>query len=96
MTSKEEGFGIPILEAGLSRLPIFCSDIAPLRALAENYATLFSLKDSPQDIAAKMIEKLKSDPYYSFRAKVKREYTWEAIYTHKIAPLIKDVLQKNG
>ncbi len=96
LTSKEEGFGIPILEAGLSRLPIFCSDIAPLRALAENYATLFSLKDSPQDIAAKMIEKLKSDPYYSFRAKVKREYTWEAIYTHKIAPLIKDVLQKNG
>jgi glycosyltransferase involved in cell wall biosynthesis len=96
LTSKEEGFGIPVVEAGLSRLLIFLSDIAPLRALAEGYATLFSLKDSPQDVATKIVERLKADPYYSLRAKVKREYTWEAIYTHQIAPLIREVLQKNG
>ncbi|MCX7975777.1 MAG: hypothetical protein N2646_01780, partial [Bellilinea sp.] len=65
-------------------------------ALAEGYATLFSLKDPPQDVATKIVERLKADPYYSLRAKVKREYTWEAIYTHKIAPLIREVLQKNG
>ncbi|MEW6179666.1 MAG: glycosyltransferase family 4 protein [Chloroflexota bacterium] len=94
LTSKEEGFGIPILEAGLNRLLIFCSDIAPLRALADGYANLFSLKDSPQEIAKEIIVKLKTDPCISFRGKVKREYTWEAIYTHKIAPLIRDVLQE--
>ena len=96
LTSKEEGFGIPILEAGLSRLIIFCSDIPPLRALADGSATLFSLKDSPEIVAEKMIEKLTHDPIYSFRARVKREFTWEAIYKNKIAPLIRDVLQTNG
>ena len=30
LPSREEGFGIPILEAGLAGLPIFCSDIPPL------------------------------------------------------------------
>ena len=30
MPSREEGFGIPILEAGLSRLPIFCTPCSPL------------------------------------------------------------------
>ncbi|MFN7034734.1 MAG: glycosyltransferase [Bellilinea sp.] len=93
LTSKEEGFGIPVLEAGLSRLLMFCSDIAPLRALADGYANLFSLKDSPEVVAEKIIEKITNDPLYSFRAKVKKEFTWEAIYTHKIAPLIRDVLE---
>lgn len=96
LTSKEEGFGIPVLEAGLSRLLIFCSDIAPLRALADGYANLFSLKDSPEIVAKRIGESLNKDPAYSFRSKVKKEFTWEAIYTRKIAPLIRDVLQNQG
>ncbi len=31
LPSLEEGFGIPVLEAGLAGLPVFCSDIPPLR-----------------------------------------------------------------
>ncbi len=96
LTSKEEGFGIPILEAGLNRLLIFCSDIAPLRTLANGYATLFSLKHSPAIVADLIIKKLNANAHYLLRAKVKREFTWEAIYTHKIAPLIRDVLQKSN
>ena len=30
LPSREEGFGIPVLEAGLSGIPIFCADILPL------------------------------------------------------------------
>ena len=40
MPSREEGFGIPVLEAGLSRLPIFCADIPPLRELAGDLSDL--------------------------------------------------------
>lgn len=32
--SFEEGFGLPILEAELARLPVFCADIPALRELA--------------------------------------------------------------
>ncbi len=33
--SKSEGFGLPVLEAALHRLPVFCSDIASHRELAD-------------------------------------------------------------
>ena len=33
LPSREEGFGIPLIEAALTRLPVFCADIAPLREL---------------------------------------------------------------
>src|SRR5207248_857763 len=36
--SRSEGFGIPILEAGLVGIPIFCSDIAPFRESAGDAA----------------------------------------------------------
>ena len=41
MPSREEGFGIPIVEAAFSKLPVFCTDIEPLRALGLNDATYF-------------------------------------------------------
>jgi glycosyltransferase involved in cell wall biosynthesis len=39
--STQEGFGIPILEAGLVGLPIFCADIPPLRGTAQQDAVYF-------------------------------------------------------
>ncbi|MFO3795811.1 MAG: glycosyltransferase family 4 protein, partial [Anaerolineales bacterium] len=42
LPSYEEGFGIPILEAGLAGRPIFCSDIPPLRALGGKEVMYFS------------------------------------------------------
>ena len=39
LPSANEGFGIPVLEAALHRLPIVCSDLASLRAVAGDGAT---------------------------------------------------------
>ena len=50
--SLEEGFGIPILEAGLAGLPVFCADIPPLRELGEGGAVFFSPKADPREVAA--------------------------------------------
>jgi len=50
--STQEGFGIPILEAGLSGIPIFCSDLPPLRQTGGEEAFYFNpQQDSPQQIA---------------------------------------------
>ena len=49
--SKEEGFGIPMLEAGLARLPIFCADIPPLRATGGTDAHYFAPDAEPELVA---------------------------------------------
>jgi mannosylglucosylglycerate synthase len=88
MPSREEGFGIPILEAGLSRMPIFCSNIPQLRALAGEYGSYFSPDDHPNQVARMIVQRLRSDPIYQMRVKVRKEYTWDAVYQNKIAPLL--------
>jgi glycosyltransferase involved in cell wall biosynthesis len=88
LPSREEGFGIPILEAGLAGLPIFCSDIPPLRSLGGSYVTYFSPDAHPSGIAEIIAKELSSSPVFRMRAEVRRQYTWERIYTQKIAPLL--------
>lgn len=88
LPSREEGFGIPILEAGLSRLPIFCSDLAPLRALAGEWAVYFSPDADPQQVAGLIYERLNRDPAYQLRLSVRRSYTWKAVYENRIVPLL--------
>jgi glycosyltransferase involved in cell wall biosynthesis len=86
--SKEEGFGIPILEAGLAGIQVFCADIAPLRELGGSQVNYFGLDDDPHQVAEKMVKSLQSSSRYNLRKKVLREYTWEKIYSDHILPFI--------
>lgn len=88
--SEREGFGIPILEAGLGRLPIFCSDIPPFRESAQDTANYFSLNESPSRIAARLAEFFANDPRYRLKQRVLHEYTWEQIFRERIEPLLKE------
>jgi mannosylglucosylglycerate synthase len=88
MPSREEGFGIPILEAGLAGLPVFCADIPPLRALVGELGMLFSPDADPRRVATIIAERLSSDPVYCMRVRARHEYTWGAIYHRHIAPLL--------
>jgi mannosylglucosylglycerate synthase len=89
LPSMEEGFGIPILEAGLSGIPIFCSDIPPLRELGNNKVDYFSLNSDPSQVADLICNRLNNDPLFNFRALVRTTYRWENIYRTNISPLLK-------
>jgi glycosyltransferase involved in cell wall biosynthesis len=88
MPSREEGFGIPMLEAGLVGLPIFCADIPSLREIAGEQATYFSPDDEPTTIAEMIHGRLPADPVYQLRRQVRLHYTWEGIYDERIKPLL--------
>jgi glycosyltransferase involved in cell wall biosynthesis len=88
LPSYEEGFGIPVLEAGLANLPVFCSDIPPLRNLGGMDAIYFSPDEDPGAIAETLAHQLSSNPVFRLRSRVREGYTWEGIYTRHIAPLL--------
>jgi glycosyltransferase involved in cell wall biosynthesis len=88
LPSREEGFGIPILEAGMAMKPIFCSDLPPLRALAGPWAKYFDPDDKPGKIARMISQTLTESPTYNLRINIRNAFTWEAIYQSRIAPLL--------
>lgn len=88
LPSFEEGFGIPILEAGLTGIPIFCSDIPSLKALAGEDAHFFSLNADPALIASLISSALTSNAIYRQRVRVRQNYTWQAIFKNQISPMI--------
>lgn len=90
--SISEGFGIPILEAGLNGIPIFCSDIAPFRASAGDAALYFDPTGDPHEIAARIAQVLTNDTRLVMRQRVRQQATWQAIYRRTIVPLLDEVL----
>jgi len=92
--SKQEGFGIPVLEAALARMPAFYSDIEPLRELAGDDAHFFALDSSPQAIADQIEDWMRNDRIYRLRRRVIQRYTWQAVYVNHIEPLLMEIAQQ--
>jgi glycosyltransferase involved in cell wall biosynthesis len=89
LPSREEGFGIPLVEAAFTRLPVFCADIPPLRDLGGAEATYFSPDADPDHVAGQIATRLRADPAYRFAARARRSLTWRAIYSEHIEPLLR-------
>ena len=88
LPSREEGFGIPILEAAFSHVPVFCSDIHPLRELGLDDATYFSPDEDPAKVAALLAAYFGSSPTARLSMRTRASFRWEVIYRERIAPLL--------
>lgn len=86
--SYEEGFGIPMLEAGFTNLPVFCSDIPVLRELGGDYLCYFDPKGEADEIAAMIAGELEKESSTRWSRHVKHKYTWQSIYSRFIEPLL--------
>ncbi len=91
LPSKQEGFGIPLLEAGMIKLPIVCSDIPPFRSIAGDHALYFDLKDDPHNIAQRILEFIDRLPPARWFRKVMNEYAWDNIYHNVLKPFLENL-----
>jgi mannosylglucosylglycerate synthase len=89
--SREEGFGIPILEGGFSSIPIFCTNIPVLRELGGDEVSTFDPDAEPRSIARQISDRLKSEITSRWARHAKHRYAWDPIYSNHIGPLIEEV-----
>lgn len=93
MPSLAEGFGIPLLEAGLARLPIFCSDLPPFAESAREFATYFSPQADPAEVARLIADQLRRDRAYRMRQRAQRDFSWQRLVAARLLPLLAEVIQ---
>ena len=86
--SRSEGFGLPLLEAAMHRLPVFCSDIEPLRDRLRETAVLFPPDAEPARLAAVIVETLAASPAFRERKRVLEECSWSAIFCRHLDGLL--------
>jgi glycosyltransferase involved in cell wall biosynthesis len=91
LPSRDEGFGLPILEAAAHRLPIVCTDLPALRPLAGDAALYIGADDDPVGVAARILERLDADPVARLATTVRTRHTWDTVYREQIAPLLERV-----
>ncbi len=78
LPSESEGFGLPVLEAGLSRAPLVCADIPVLREVAGTDAWTFPAGSGGQAVARAVSRALASRGA-RLRRRVLRDYGWPAV-----------------
>lgn len=88
LPSREEGFGIPVIEAAFSHLPVFCTDIPSLRELGLEDVTYFSPDEDPAQLARLVTDHFRSSAAARLALRIRSGYRWEAIYEMHIAPLL--------
>jgi glycosyltransferase involved in cell wall biosynthesis len=89
--SREEGFGIPLIEAAFSSMPVFCSDIPVLHELGGEDVSYFDLDADPSSIANQIKNRLTSEATSRWSRRAKHRYSWDSIYITRIAPLLMEV-----
>ncbi len=89
--SFREGFGIPVLEAGLARLPVFAADIPPVRESAGDLVHRFDPHSDPGQVAASVAAFLANDRSYLLKRRVLDRFTWGAVVERDIIPLLQEV-----
>lgn len=84
--SAHEGFGLPVLEAGLHRLPIVCSDIPALREIGGDEPH-YVPPDADGERIAQAIERALDTPVARL-AKRARTLAWPRVLRERVIPVI--------
>jgi len=88
MPSHREGFGMPVLEAGLAGLPVVCAPFPAAREIGAEDVLAFEKTDPPEKVAGLIRARFEGSPVSRFRRRVRQGYTWQAIVDHDLLPLL--------
>lgn len=90
--SRQEGFGLPVLEATLHRLPVFCADLPPMNSLVEQALHTFAPEATPAEVATSIERTLDLSIPHRTRHEVLQRYGWATISRDFLGPLLSGTL----
>lgn len=87
--SKSENFGLPLLEATLTKTPIFLSDLLVFREVGGSNFTYIDCENTkPEEVAKNIVEFLESNKLISMNRVVKENYNLSNIIKKVLVPII--------
>ncbi|MFA6081448.1 MAG: glycosyltransferase family 4 protein [Patescibacteria group bacterium] len=87
--SKSENFGLPLLEATLTKTPIFLSDLLVFREVGgENFSYIDYENTPPGDVAKKIVDFLENNKLISMNRVVKENYDLTNLIKKNLIPII--------
>jgi glycosyltransferase involved in cell wall biosynthesis len=89
MPSHREGFAMPVLEAGLSGIPVVCTDVPAAVEIGGEDVILFDLDERPDRLAARILAWAEGSAVHRLRRRVRQSYTWQSIFQRDIEPLLR-------
>lgn len=93
--SHREGFGMPVLEAGLAGIPVVSTSVPAALEIGGKDVLLFD-GQQPAEITANQIRScIESSAIAHLRSRVRRDYTWEAIFKREIEPLVAEITRNS-
>jgi glycosyltransferase involved in cell wall biosynthesis len=90
MPSHREGFGMPVLEAGLAGIPVVCTNVPAAQEIGSSNVMLFDAAQDPDKLAARIAKWAERDRVHRLKRRVRQRYTWKAIFRRDIEPLLRD------
>ncbi|MEJ2207854.1 MAG: glycosyltransferase family 4 protein [Anaerolineae bacterium] len=88
MPSHHEGFAMPVLEAGLVGMPVFCTAVPAAVEIGGDEVVIFDEEDEPDEVAGRLLAWAEDSAVHRLRRRVSKLYTWEAIFRRCIEPLL--------
>jgi glycosyltransferase involved in cell wall biosynthesis len=88
MPSHREGFGMPVLEGGLTGIAVFSTPVPASQEIGPDHVHIFNFDDTSEHVAGLIMDWAQADSIHQFRREMRQKYTWQAIFEDEILPLL--------
>jgi mannosylglucosylglycerate synthase len=90
MPSLREGFGMPVLEAGLTGQLVACTNVPAAVEIGGADVLCFDLADNPERTADRLLSWAEHSATHRLRRRVRQNYTWSALFRREIELLLRE------
>jgi glycosyltransferase involved in cell wall biosynthesis len=88
MPSHREGFGMPVLEAGLLGMPVVATSVPAAEEIGEEDVILIDNDAKAGEVADRILDWARQSAVHRLRQRVRRNFTWQTIFSQRIEPML--------